>query len=312
MKGFTREVLRDIPKDLTGAAAEEWIYKFGVSYFSGQQNSQREAAKADLGQEIRAIFKAVDKDGNGVLDVKEFRSLLSAFTKELGLSKESALLVMAEADSDGDGKISYEEFVPLAIDVIEAIRAKKASAKEESERKAEALQELEAQLLEAFEEADEDRSGNLSRDEFYTALKHSGLGLTRKEMNVLMTMVWPMNLHVSHSHRISMRLQVDEDADGSISYAEFVPVGINTLIEVISQEIAYSQVSMEEADIRGHLQTVFMTMDTKGTGKLSRDEIADCLAKADLGLRPVQQYAILSEAVADEDGLVNYVDFASI
>ena len=108
MKGFTREVLRDIPKDLTGAAAEEWIYKFGVSYFSGQQNSQREAAKADLGQEIRAIFKAVDKDGNGVLDVKEFRSLLSAFTKELGLSKESALLVMAEADSDGDGKISYE------------------------------------------------------------------------------------------------------------------------------------------------------------------------------------------------------------
>ena len=133
--------------------------------------------------------------------------------------------------------------------------------------------------LDLVSQADEDRSGNLSRDEFYTALKHSGLGLTRKEMNVLMTMVWPMNLHVSHSHRISMRLQVDEDADGSISYAEFVPVGINTLIEVISQEIAYSQVSMEEADIRGHLQTVFMTMDTKGTGKLSRDEIADCLAK---------------------------------
>ena len=42
---------------------------------------------------------------------------------------------------------NLSEFVPLAIDVIEAIRAKKASAKEESERKAEALQVLPFPLL---------------------------------------------------------------------------------------------------------------------------------------------------------------------
>ncbi len=65
--------------------------------------------------------------------------------------------------------------------------------------------ELEALMHRVFTKADTDGSGNLDRKEFKEALKAAGLGLTRKDINLIMT-------------------TADIDRDGVISYEEFIPV----------------------------------------------------------------------------------------
>ena len=125
---------------------------------------------------------------------------------------------MAEADEDGDGYIDYREFVPLAVDIVQAIFAKadfQARKSQLSELAADEARdmllhglpraELVSLLEDLFKRADTDGSGYLSRSEFHVCLKEADLGLTRKEINAIM-------------------MEIDADGDDKISYEEFVPL----------------------------------------------------------------------------------------
>ena len=54
-------------------------------------------------------FNAIDKDGNGYLDVDE----VLEFQKLCGnhITREDAELMVKEMDENGDGRISLEEFI---------------------------------------------------------------------------------------------------------------------------------------------------------------------------------------------------------
>lgn len=62
----------------------------------------------DEDQNIRDAFKQFDKDGNGFIDRDELRSLMITLGEKL--SDEEIDVMMADADFDRDGKISYQEF----------------------------------------------------------------------------------------------------------------------------------------------------------------------------------------------------------
>jgi len=59
---------------------------------------------------MQRLFKIGDKDGNGVLDSSEFRELLRK--SGFGLDRDTIDKIMITADTNGDGVIQYEEFVP--------------------------------------------------------------------------------------------------------------------------------------------------------------------------------------------------------
>ena len=65
---------------------------------------------------------------------------------DLGLPDRETKRVMAEADMDGDGTISYREFIPLAVDLVQSMYAKleaeMARGREEEEAREEAKQFL--------------------------------------------------------------------------------------------------------------------------------------------------------------------------
>lgn len=81
LRDLTREVLREYPQptDAQPKDQEWWILDFASRYF-GQRLAMSGAAAdgpnmRDLEARIMAIFKEADKDNNGVLDHKEFRTV---------------------------------------------------------------------------------------------------------------------------------------------------------------------------------------------------------------------------------------------
>lgn len=62
-------------------------------------------------EELRQAFQNIDKDNNGYISKKEFKELMKSMGEDL--SRSELKEVMAGADNNDDGKISYEEFVVM-------------------------------------------------------------------------------------------------------------------------------------------------------------------------------------------------------
>jgi hypothetical protein len=69
---------------------------------------------------IRDLFVKYDADQSGDIDVAEFQMLL----QELGMSGQDAKLVVPLFDTDGDGEISYQEFVRVMKGKVEDAQQK--------------------------------------------------------------------------------------------------------------------------------------------------------------------------------------------
>ena len=55
-----------------------------------------------------ATFNIVDADGDGLIDADEMQSVMKALGEEI--TAERAAEVVAAVDTDGDGRVSLEEF----------------------------------------------------------------------------------------------------------------------------------------------------------------------------------------------------------
>ena len=256
LKGFAREALRSQPPDL---------FEFGAIYFSKLVETRREAAlqaevnasapdsgdandfgddimrplsDGELQDKIFELFLAADADGSGFLDRKELASVLKM--PQFGLSRSQVRHVMAEADEDENGVIEYREFVPLMVGVITAFRARDIAADERDDADdairaevREALlrgytrEEVCETLMSIFQSADADGSGSLSRKEFKECLIDSDIGLSRKDINIILT-------------------EADLDGNEDIGYEEFIPVCFNVLVERFKIEIVQNQVCQTE------------------------------------------------------------------
>ena len=59
--------------------------------------------------EVREIFSHYDTDGNGVIDVSEFGSLMDALDAEL--TEEQVKVGLEALDSNKNGTIEFDEFI---------------------------------------------------------------------------------------------------------------------------------------------------------------------------------------------------------
>lgn len=70
---------------------------------------------ADLKARALVEFKAIDKDGSGILDKTELKNSLKAFYAKEQIDMTDAQIdnMVAIADKNKDGKINIEEFIVL-------------------------------------------------------------------------------------------------------------------------------------------------------------------------------------------------------
>ncbi len=60
-------------------------------------------------EEIRAQFRNLDKDGNGLVSAQEIREVLTALGDRL--TDEDVDEMIRDVDTDGDGQVNFEEFL---------------------------------------------------------------------------------------------------------------------------------------------------------------------------------------------------------
>uniref|UniRef100_A0A7S2MDC7 EF-hand domain-containing protein n=1 Tax=Haptolina brevifila TaxID=156173 RepID=A0A7S2MDC7_9EUKA len=293
LKDFTREVLRHQPSN-------DDFFAFGLDYF--QQLLDREDSKGGIGhlgkdellQVLDELFVEADTDGSGALSISEFKTVLKR--ADLGLSEKDALQLFAEVDMDASGEISYQEFIPLAVDMIQSMYARMDAAEMEEEALEDARQfllhgmgkeQVMEIMLEMFRRADADGSGVLELKEFQKCLKDADIGLTKKEINILMA-------------------QCDVDNDGTISYEEFTLVAFDILAEMVKEQM-FRRAPDELEDF---VLAVWQDADQQSSGRLPVSVLSQALRSADLGLNRVQVHSVVGEAPVDDDGYADYVSFA--
>merc|ERR1711977_631534 len=305
LRDFTREVLREQPKS---------IPDFGAAYFENLLRQGAEMQQDDLDatavptrmspeelQEFLAsIFMEADQDGSGTLSYKEFKEVIQ--TSNLKFSKQEIRRMLMEADENEDGYIDYNEFLPIGVDIVQAIFARReaeAAAQADQEAAAEAARialvhgmdkdQYKQMLLSYFRAHDVDNSGFLSRKEFKECMQSSELGLTRQEINALMA-------------------EIDVDGDGNVNLDEFDSIFFEMLVEIVSA--AALEESRNSDELTTYLLEIFRGADLEGQGLLHKQDVIDLLRRGDFGLTKVQVLAVLSEAQMDEHGFIQYEPLA--
>ena len=99
--------------------------------------------------ELREAFDLFDLDGSGKIDAEEMRQIV----RSLGARESDALRILGDADTDGDGQISFDEFTSLVLPLY---------------------QNSTAALRHAFDMFDADSSGFIDRGELGVMLRKLG------------------------------------------------------------------------------------------------------------------------------------------
>lgn len=73
----------------------------------------RKLKDVDREDEIRQAFKVFDKDGNGYITSDELGIVMTSLGERLSANELKQM--MTEADTNGDGKIDYAEFVKVHL-----------------------------------------------------------------------------------------------------------------------------------------------------------------------------------------------------
>jgi Ca2+-binding EF-hand superfamily protein len=206
-------------------------------------------------------------------------------------------------DSDGSGSIDYKEFVQGAAQLLLLYAAQnQASVQGEQEDAHAALeaaeyvahgmtsQELEEIVQASWNAADADGSGFLDQKELKHFLKDLPIGLTKKEMNMIM-------------------MEVDADDNGLVSYEAFIPLMHSCIVEVTKQQILRSYHS--QSDLELLIQTSCEHLDRDGTGRLKIKKASSALKHADIGLSKFQILSICGSCPTQDKSSVLISDFVS-
>lgn len=126
----------------------------------------RKISKSKL-REYRDAFSLFDKDGNGYLTKEELGSVMHQLGQWARMEELQEML--AEIDTDGDGNVSFEEFVEILVNMTNPDSVSLTAAQEEQE------------LRDAFRVFDKHNRGYITASDLTFVLKCLGENLDEEE-----------------------------------------------------------------------------------------------------------------------------------
>jgi len=187
------------------------------------------------------MFAAADKNSNGALDRNEFLACIQ--TMNFGLTKREIKALMAEVDKDQNGKVEYEEFMPLAIDIIIEVVKEKLLA---GSSKLAVLMDF---FIEAFAAQDPRKSGKITVDAVRVVLDAIGMSAVQAE---------------------SLLLNAYPDGQGKVDYTKFARIAATVAVDFAAGS-APSALAAEKR--RARAVGLFRRIDKDGSGKIDEAEM---------------------------------------
>ncbi|XP_062601368.1 calmodulin-beta-like isoform X1 [Saccostrea cucullata] len=134
-------------------------------------------------KDFRHAFNMFDKDNSGYINTRELLTVMRAFKQDP--TKAEVQQLMKRLDTDGNGKIEYEEFEKYMVENYKH------------------PEEFQNSMMDAFKLFDKDGSGKIDAEELKEAMMKLGDKLSQEEAE-------------------DMIKTADLDKDGKIDYEEFV------------------------------------------------------------------------------------------
>mmetsp|Transcript_24560 Transcript_24560/g.36164 ORF Transcript_24560/g.36164 Transcript_24560/m.36164 type:complete len:1432 (-) Transcript_24560:98-4393(-) len=128
------------------------------------ESTEKELDKSEIKsfeKHLKSIFTLADKDGSGSLEYPELEALFMSL--DIHLSQFQLFILMSECDTNGDGYVDYEEFIPICVDILEAARAKN-HAREEKEKREKLVREKVLSLSASWEDEVRNAADNFVRE----------------------------------------------------------------------------------------------------------------------------------------------------
>ncbi|GAU11868.1 hypothetical protein TSUD_194910 [Trifolium subterraneum] len=157
-------------------------------------------------EELKKVFSTFDKNGDGFITKQELKESLKNI--RIFMNEKEIDDIVVKFDSNGDGLIDFEEFCLLTSESLGGGEGKKEGGVGSKEDE---LEELEANLKEAFEVFDKDKNGLISVEELSLVLNSLGL----REGNKI------------NEDCKEMIRKVDVDGDGMVNFNEFKRMMMN-------------------------------------------------------------------------------------
>merc|ERR1712195_236796 len=279
---------------------------------SNDMPSLDNVSASELRSYLQRLFKIGDKNGDGVLQPAEFEALL----QRSGFKFDTATVrqIMATADTNHDGLIDYEEFVPAIMSLLKSCPANQATVMEAAAAPAPvapapvaaapagpapgmpnladvAPAQLERYLQRLFKIGDKDGNGVLDSLELHDLLCKSGFNLDEETINQIM-------------------VSADTNHDGVIQYDEFVPAMRNLIAQIPRSDGGMPGVQdVSSTELTSYLQRLFKIGDTNGDGVLQPAEFESLLRKSGFEFDDAMRSKICEAADVNHDGLIEYDEF---
>ncbi len=120
--------------DEKGKMVDPFVPKFDIMKVKDLNKEVRKSQKVNvesprfistLKRALEEMFSLADKDGSGSLSYQEFADAFK--TLSYGLTENDIQTLIALADDNDDQKITWQEFIPIAIDSIKTFFARNKS-----------------------------------------------------------------------------------------------------------------------------------------------------------------------------------------
>jgi Ca2+-binding EF-hand superfamily protein len=106
-----REMITHADKDGNGTVEFDEFLSMMARRLTVQDPEDDEAARRRHEAEMRQAFQVFDIDGDGLIDASELRQTMANLGERL--TDDDVRAMIKEADKNGDGKVDYEEFVHM-------------------------------------------------------------------------------------------------------------------------------------------------------------------------------------------------------
>ena len=251
------------------------------------------------------LFAIADADGSGTLDTEEVAELLSLTGFQF--EQKMVVKVVETADTNEDGLIQYEEFVPMMVGLIGATSRSAAPKKQEAKGKLSledfSEEDLDAYFYRLFMIADTDGNGTLEAEEVAELLFLSGFSFDEETVNKVM-------------------MAADTNEDGVIQYDEFVPMMLGILdakdpapppcMEIgkaASKDPLLSLSTYSDEHLTVYFKQLFKLGDVNNDGVLQVSEVEELLTMCGFSFSKELVRDLINAADTNEDGVIQYEEF---